>query len=312
MTDKMRTLIEQEKRTESARKDKIELQAEVIPLTARDGGAISAHFYKSPREGTSPTMFDIHGGGFVWGDAILDHTYCERIRDDLGMNVISIQYRLAPDYPYPGQAEDCYDVIRYFYKNADIYGIDKDRCVVNGFSSGGNLAAIVCMMAKDSKEIEFALQVLIYPYLDLATNPKCKPGAAEAVPEDFPDLLAGFNDLYAKDDQRSLKYVSPVRASIDDLAGLPSAIIITGEKDLLCAEGQQYAALLKQAGVVVHSDTISGAYHGFMDAGLDLDYLGMIMPPDTPQAYKDILVGMANYGMEFIEKQLELGLAITR
>ncbi len=126
----------------------------------------------------SPVVFELHGGGFAFGDASQSDALCEHLRRDLEIALVSVNYRRSPRYPFPAALEDVYDAILYFYSHAFVYGIDPDRMAVFGHSAGGNLTAAVSILARRTGEFPLCAQLMTYPYLNLAENPFDKPSAA--------------------------------------------------------------------------------------------------------------------------------------
>lgn len=206
-----------------------------------------------------PAVLWIHGGGMVIGDASIDDAFCARLRDELGAVVVSVDYRLAPEHPFPVPLEDCWTALRWL---AEQPGIDPARIALAGASAGAGLAAALALLARDRGDIRPAFQLLIYPMLDDRT----------ALRYTDERRLRLWN-------QRSNRfgwsaYVGPAAGSAGvpvlaaparhpDLAGLPPAWIGVGTNDLFHDEDVAYAKRLADAGVDCTLEVIPGAYHGF-------------------------------------------------
>ena len=212
-----------------------------------------------------PVFFDVHGGGWVVHRCEADQPFCEKIADRLGIIAVSIDYRLAPEYKFPTENEDVYDVISYFYQNAGKFRIDPQRMGVGGHSAGGTISLAVAMMAKDSGAFPLRLVILDYPGLDSATPMKDK------VREELTDFQKEFLELcgffercaYASPEQQRDPLCSPWYATREQLAGLPPVFLTACENDLLKYEDIAFASRLMEAGVEVTAKLYPGVIHGF-------------------------------------------------
>ena len=238
----------------------IPINGEEIHIPTRSGER-RALIYKPHSESTAlPVLFDFHGGGFVFGLPEMDDSFCHTISEDLGIVVISVDYRLAPEFPYPAALEDAYDVMLYVHSNPAKYGIDPDHIAVGGHSAGANISAVIAMMLKKSMELELRCQILDYPALDFETDADLKETPFGGIP---PPLMEMFEECYCEPEERSDVYVSPLTASLDELEGLPPAIIISAGIDSLEKEDGTYAARLHEAKVPVEYFNYTDAAHGF-------------------------------------------------
>lgn len=206
-------------------------------------------------------MVYYHGGGFVLGDLDGHDTLCRRICRDAGLHVLSVDYRLAPEHPFPAAVEDAVAAYRWACEQAAALGAQPDRIAVGGDSAGGNLAAVVAQQAVAAGVPAPCAQVLIYPVLDRTV---ARPSL---------DLFCeGFLISRADIAWYQLQYTGSTVAQhdpaqhpliADNLAGLPPALIVTAGFDPLRDEGEAYAAALAQAGVPVTLKRFDGLLHGF-------------------------------------------------
>ena len=237
-------------------------EIEVGAVTDIAAGDVSARVYRPRGRGPFPVVMMFHGGGWVIGD--LDTADCQsrEICRGVGALVVSVDYRLAPEHPFPAAAEDCYAATTWAAANAGAYDGDPGSLAVAGDSAGGNLAAVVAQMARDRGGPALAFQLLVYPVTDGVNfdTPSYRDNAdgylltAEA--------MHWFWDHYApaQEDRRS-PYASPRLAG--DLSGLPPALVMTAEFDPLRDEGEAYATALAKAGVDARSIRYDGFIHGF-------------------------------------------------
>jgi acetyl esterase/lipase len=228
--------------------------AGVETLTLASGIGVRLH-RPSGATGRGPGLLWIHGGGYVIGGAAQDDTPCRRFARDLGITVAAVEYRLAPEYPYPIPLEDCYSALTWL---AGLPAVDPARVVIGGASAGGGLAAALALLARDRGDIDVAAQVLVYPMLD------DRSATAEG--------LDGRNHrLWSQTSNRHgwssyLGDADPnvaVPARRDDLDGLPPAWLGVGTLDLFHDEDLAYAERLRAAGVPCELDVVQGAFHGF-------------------------------------------------
>lgn len=208
-----------------------------------------------------PLVVYLHGGGFTIGSPQSHDVVCRQLADGAGAVVVSADYRLAPEHPYPAALDDAYAATVWAAAEAGRLGVDPARLAVAGDSAGGNLAAAIALRARDTGGPAIAFQLLVYPCLDPAGS---YPSMAENA-EGYlltRDTMAWFwaNYLGATADPAD-PYVSPLAAP--DLAGLPPALVITAEFDPLRDEGEAYAARLASAGVPVTASCYGGLVHTF-------------------------------------------------
>lgn len=222
---------------------------------------INIVFYPADSD-NAPLIIGFHGGGFLFGGNALNDGMWSETGRVLGAAVASVEYRKSPDYQYMAAIEDAYDALCYFHNNAEEYGIDKNRILVMGCSAGANLAAAVCLYAKEKGGPAIEKQILMYPFLDTDTDPDSKGEGSLGGP-----VMYIFNELHCKPEETKNPLVSPVFASREELVGLPDAIICYAENDNLKYEGMKYAGMLRDAGVGVADMTAEGMPHGFYESG---------------------------------------------
>ena len=242
-------------------------------------GTLPARVYRP--EGAAeggPVVVFFHGGGWVIGSISSHDNPCARIAAESGCTVISVEYRLAPEHPFPAPLEDAYAATAWVSEHAGELGLDADRLAVAGDSAGGNLAAGVTLLARERGGPRIAFQALIYPNTNVReqTRSRLENG-------DKPYLLSNramkwFEDHYigaADVDWR----IAPLRA--DDLSNLPPAFVLTAELDPLHDEGEAYAERLRSAGVDVELVRFDGMPHGFfgwtdeLEAGVEAQALAV-------------------------------------
>jgi acetyl esterase len=212
--------------------------------------------------GAVPGLVFFHGGGWVLGSIATHDHLCRAIANASGAAVVSVEYRLAPEHPYPAAVDDAEAATVWVAENARALGIDLRRLAVGGDSAGGNVAAVVARRARDRGGPPLALQVLIYPATDAAMSTRSYLENAEGY---FLTraAMAWYWDHYVPDPARRLDPdASPLRAA--SLAGLPPALVITAGHDPLRDEGEAYARGLAEAGVAVRHVAYPGMIHGFL------------------------------------------------
>jgi acetyl esterase len=234
----------------------------IVPSSAGD---IAVRIYwptvSSATSGPMPVVVFAHGGGFVFCDLDSHDELCRAMTNGIGAVVVSVDYRLAPESPWPAAAEDVYAVADWATQHAAALGADPGHLLVAGDSAGGNLAAVTALMARDRDWPAIAGQLLIYPVIaaDFGTPSYQRFGAGYY---NTAAAMAWYWDQYVPVlADRSHPYASPLRARLSDL---PPAVLITAGCDPLCSEGGHYAKALVAAGVpTIHRD-YEGAIHGFI------------------------------------------------
>ncbi|HSG77939.1 MAG TPA: alpha/beta hydrolase, partial [Acidimicrobiia bacterium] len=215
------------------------------------------------QEGELPCLFWIHGGGHVLGQVEQDDPAMDFYVGSIGCVAVSVDWRLPPEHPYPAPMDDCYAGLAWTYENADELGIDANRIVVGGASSGGGSAAGLTLLARDRGEIPVAAQFLVYPMIDdrnvtpsshLITHHKVWNRTSNII-----GWRSYLGDLHGTDDVPA--YAAPTRA--EDLSGLPPTWMATADLDLFVDEDLDYARRLIDAGVPTELHVYPRAIHGF-------------------------------------------------
>jgi len=212
-------------------------------------------------EGRLPCIYWIHGGGYVLGSNVGDDLRFDRWCPKLGCVGVSVEYRLAPEHPYPVPLDDCYAGLAWLHAHADELGVDAARIGIGGASAGGGLAAGLGLLVRDRGELPVAFQLLLYPMIDdrqitassTWIDPIWPPSANRFGWTSYVGSGKGGPDLPA--------YAAPARAT--DLAGLPPTLVAVGAIDGFCDEDVEFATRLRQAAVPVELHVYPGAQHGF-------------------------------------------------
>ncbi|WP_326720007.1 alpha/beta hydrolase [Streptomyces sp. NBC_00243] len=214
--------------------------------------------------GTLPVIIYIHGAGWVFGNA---HTHDRLVRElAVGAQaaVVFPEYDLSPEARYPVAIEQNYTVAQWVVTEGASQGLDTSRIAVAGDSVGGNMSAALTLMAKDRGDVPLVQQVLFYPVTDASFD----TASYHQFATDYylrRDGMQWFWDQYTTDEkQRAEITASPLRATTEQLTGLPPALVITGEADVLRDEGEAYAAKLREAGVAVTAVRYQGIIHDFV------------------------------------------------
>lgn len=212
-------------------------------------------------EGALPTLIYYHGGGFVIGNLETHDSTCRRLANRSRCQVVAIDYRLAPEHPFPAAVEDAVAAFRHIAANAAAFEADPSRIAVGGDSAGGNLSAVLCLIQRDCGGPMPAFQLLIYPATDNVTQTESRRLFAEGyfLTRDLMDWF--FNHYAPSGVNRRDPRISPLL--VHDLSGLPPAFVLTAGFDPLRDEGRAYAEKLLGAGVKTTYVNYPGTIHGF-------------------------------------------------
>ena len=241
-------------------RDALDITEHLVPGPS-DADPVRVRIYR-PRgdETVRPAALYVHGGGFIAGDLDSEDVRCVRFANEAGCVVVSVEYRLAPEHPYPAALDDCYAVLCWAATSAAALGVDPTRIGVAGASSGGNLAAATALLARDRGKPPVAFQLLVYPTLD----DRLQSASVQFVGTpmvDGSDCVRCWNSYLGADRSDVSPYAAPARAI--DLRGLPPTYVMTAELDPLRDEGIEFATRLLAAGVSVDLHQFAGAFHGF-------------------------------------------------
>lgn len=227
-----------------------------------NGADVPVRIYRPEGEGDFPVFIYMHGGGFVLGNLDMNDGLLRFIANRAGCVIVSVDYRLAPEHPFPAAIEDSFAVVKWAYEHGSAYRIDPKRIAIGGNSSGGNLAAVAAYLSRE-ENIPIALQVLIYPFIDLSFGNASQQKFATGynfTTEQAKWYLKQYLGSTGEHDNDPL--ASPF--NIKDLSGLASALVLTAEYDILVDEGGEYAERLKSAGVPVEYICYEGMIHPFL------------------------------------------------
>jgi acetyl esterase len=228
-------------------------------------GDVPVRLYRPDGVDRPGVLVFFHGGGFALGNVPSYDRECRILASEAGCAVASVEYRLAPEHPFPAAPDDCFSALSWVADQADQLGLDPERLAVAGDSAGGNLAAVTALAARDNGGPQLRLQLLLYPVVDLSStmDAHAYPSLLENAEGYFLEAVAmeAFQGWYVPDPGvRNDPSASPILAS--SLAGLPSAVVLTCEYDPLRDEGEAYAKALANAGVDVDLSRYDGAIHG--------------------------------------------------
>ncbi|MFJ1759285.1 alpha/beta hydrolase [Amycolatopsis sp. NPDC088138] len=253
--------------------------AEVSSVTEHRAGDLRVRLYLPEAPGPVPVFLWIHGGGWTIGSIDENEVASRAVCAQASVAVAAVEYRLAPEDPYPAAPEDCYAVLEWMSGGGAGAAVDPGRIAVGGESAGGNLSTVVSLMARDRGGPPIAAQVLICPvfghpddgfasYTDFATGYGMTA-----------DAMRFFFAQYVPDPARLTDpYLLPSRSN--DLSGLPPALVLTAEYDVLRDEGEAFAQQLKDAGVAVTRTRYAGQIHGFYGLYTDL--------PASPKSHTEV------------------------
>ncbi len=234
------------------------------------GGKIRIRIYRPEGQEPFPALVYFHGGGWVLGCIETHDAVCAKLARAAACVVVSVEYRLAPEYPFPAAPEDCYAATKWVAEHATTIGCDLTRIAVGGESAGGNLAAVVSLMARDRGGPSLVYQLLVYPATDyyLPGTPSYQEYAVGySLTRD--DMIWFWHQYLSAEAEKENPYIFPLQAA--NLQGVPPAFVITAECDPLRDEGERYAQRLQQAGVPVIMTRYSGTIHGFFNLANILD-----------------------------------------
>lgn len=243
---------------------RVAMETRMVP-GPKGAAEVSVRMY-TPREGqfVRPCILHFHGGGYVTGSAAMMDPVHRALALEMDCVIVSVDYRLAPETPFPGGIEDCYAALAWLVNEAPRLRVDSGRIGVMGESAGGGLAAALALLARDRREYRLAFQHLIYPMLDdrtcVSANPH--PFAGEYIWTPHNNTF-GWTALLSRPPGSDGVSMYAAAARAEDLSGLPKTFISSGALDLFLEEDIEYARRLMRQGVPVEMHVYPGAYHAF-------------------------------------------------
>ncbi|MFD0693549.1 alpha/beta hydrolase [Paenibacillus sp. GCM10027628] len=241
-------------------------------------GPIPVRIYTPSQQGRLPAVVFIHGGGFIGGSVDVVENPCKSLAEKAGAVVISVDYRLAPEHPFPAGLTDCFEAVQWVHAHADEIGVNPEQIAVAGDSAGGNLATVCALMDKNLGTHMIRFQALIYPAVNIAGvetedfSWNLEKYDIRNHREHIVEIVKGlgqskdlFFGLYlgSKENLLTDPYVSPLLA--DDLSGMPETLIVVAEYDYLSVECEAYAKKLSRSGVGTKLIQYNGMDHAFID-----------------------------------------------
>ena len=226
-------------------------------------GPLQVRVYRPHAEGVAPVLVYLHGGGWTIGSIETHDRLCRLIASDSGCAVASVEYRLAPEHKYPAALEDAYAaVVALAGSTGRAAQVDGTRLAVAGDSSGANLAAALCLLARDRGGPQLRLQVLLYPALQAAFDTPSWQEYGTGYRVSRVEMAWYWQNYLRGDGDRTDAYACPLASG--DLRGLPEALIVTADCDPLRDDGETYGARLREAGVPCTTQRYLGMVHGFI------------------------------------------------
>jgi acetyl esterase/lipase len=239
-------------------------QDRTVPGPDAEAPEVMVRIYQpSEQSEPLPALLWMHGGGYVLGDLDGDDPIAKVLVKEVGCIVVSVDYRLAPEHPFPAAVEDCYAALKWLAQNAATLGVDPDSVAIGGVSAGGGLAACLGLLVRDRGEMKVAFQLLQAPMIDDRTFVQASADVADTLFWTRENNLLAWSAYLGKEpggDDTS-PYASASRAT--DLTRLPPAYISVGSIDLFLSENIEYAQRLIAAGVPTEVHVYPGGYHGF-------------------------------------------------
>lgn len=247
----------------------------------------------------APLILGFHGGGYLFGGCALNDAMWSETGSTLGAAVLSVGYRKSPQFRYMDAIEDAYAAALYARAHAEELGIDPERISVMGCSAGAGLAASVCIYAKKQGNLFFNEQILMYPFLDCATDPDSKGAYG------FGPAMYIFNALHCTPEEARTGLASPLLAKDSELVGMPHAICCFADHDSLKAEGIDFGQRLRSLGIPSDEMVAADMPHGFYEQGFgvlsedDLAYMG----EETKALYESGEIARASHKcLDFIKE----------
>ena len=239
-------------------------RTEELEIPGPDGPIAARLYVPGALTSSAPLIVYFHGGGHVIGDLDTHDQPCRFLASEVPALLLAVDYRLGPEHRFPAAVDDAFAAFRWAHEHASNLGADPERIAVIGDSAGGNLAAVICQLARDAGGPAPALQVLLYPVIDYSAKRRSYHLFGEGFFLTRTEMDWYRDNYLSSDADRSDPRASPILAS--DLSGLPPAHIVTCGFDPLRDEGEDYAQALRDAGVEVTLRREPGLVHGFLNA----------------------------------------------
>jgi acetyl esterase len=245
--------------------EKLDAKIEDTTFPVGPTGSVNIRIVRPPQaRGPLPVVFHIHGGGWILGDKNTHDRLTRELAVGANAAVVFVDYDRSPEAHYPTAIEQAYASILHVVENAKTLGIDASRMAIFGDSVGGNMSAALMLMIKQRQGPRFVVQVLFYPVTDASFDTDSYHAFAEG-PWLTKKAMQWFWDAYLPDvSARNQPTATPLNATLEELKGLPEALVVVDENDVLRDEGEAYARKLAQAGVRVTSERYNGTIHDFM------------------------------------------------
>ena len=241
----------------------IDVVAEDRAVYTPDAGSVDLRIIR-PSDEFLPVILYIHGGGWVMGNKETHDMLIRNLALKTNSVVIFPEYTLSPNAHFPNALNQIYAVLKYIYENFEEFNIDQNKIILAGDSAGGNMAAALAMKLKYDNSLKVFRQILLYPVMDFDMKTKSYDEFKDG-PWLTKKAMEWFMNAYTSNkSERNDIYVSPLKASLENLKGLPPTLVITAENDVLRDEGEMFARKLQNAGVETLSIRINGVHHDFM------------------------------------------------
>jgi acetyl esterase len=250
---------------QSAQTGKPDVRVRDVLLPVGPRGSIKVRIVcPTTSEAPLPTVMFFHGGGWILGDANTHDRLVREIASSVHASVVVVEFERSPESQFPDPPEEAYAATRYVAEHSELLNVDGSRLAVVGDSTGGNMAAAVTLLAKDRRGPKIAFQVLFYPVLG-ADFRTCSYETFRSGPWLTRQTMEWFWAAYLPDGaRRNLVLATPVNAQVEELKGLPDALLITAESDMTRDEGEEYARKLSEADVRVTCTRYLGTIHDFV------------------------------------------------
>jgi acetyl esterase/lipase len=246
------------------RSDAIDIEDRAVPGPPGAPDVVVRIYRARAHDGIRPALLWIHGGGYVLGSIEADDLRIQQLAEAVECTVVSVEYRLAPEHPFPAALEDCYAALKWLSSHASDLRIDRRRVAIGGASAGAGLAAGLALLVRDRAELAVAFQLLIYPMIDDRNVDRASDACLDTLLWTRDNNRAAWR-AYLGDVADTSGVVSPYAAAFraTDVGGVPPAYLSVGELDLFINENITYAQRLIEAGVPTELHVYPGAYHSF-------------------------------------------------